>query len=368
MKNINYKYKKTESFNYFNKEINDNIVFYDDITGRNALYSNKYIRYIIYKEILKENLFDQHIFYYNHLTPKNILFELNKNKHYKNIIENCLGKNFPFNIIRVENEILILSPIGNNLMQLIFSSFKKYHLISVLYTYLSFNESLYIDVTKYCKMFSFTLKHHLFQLKDYKKDLDVDNIFIKEHLLSNWVEKPINKKNLLFYFNNDYFLKNTNKNFKKSNYQNQQDTNCFLFIKDKPSLKNLDYSSVDLISFHKATKKVNNFNNFSVRKELCNISTFNGYCIAIKENNQIIAGACLEKIGVNYVYVSYIFTIDEKQRQGYGTKILEAIENECAKLNKKIMIICYNPLAMKLYKKLGYEQRNEMYCPDLNSK
>ena len=171
---------------------------------------------------------------------------------------------------------------------------------------------------------------------------------------------------VLFKCQDKYFLDYKVNHFKKLHYQKKQGTKCYVCYKENLVKSNVEYKYTDLISFYKATKKVYYFKKFNARKDLESFKTFNGYCIAIEKDNQIIAGACLEKIGLNYIYISYIFVIDEYQSQGYGTQILKAIDNECLRLKKKPLLISYNHLALAIYEKHGYVLHQEITCPDIN--
>lgn len=361
-----FTFKKSEAFKYFNPNIPESIVTYNEALSTSALMSNKYIRSIIYEKIISKNELNNHIFLYDNKISKTILFSLSNNKQYRKIIENCLGKHFEFIIVRAEDEILILINIGINIYQLVFSTFKKYHLNMALYTFFKKCKGVFIDVTNYQHFFNFTLKYHLFDLSNPHDNLILDNIFFQESLNCNWLDKFINKKGVLFKCQDEYFLDCKVKHFKKLYYQKKSGTKCYVCYKENLIKSNVEYKYTDLISFYKATKKVYYFKKFNARKDLESFKTFNGYCIAIEKDNQIIAGACLEKIGLNYIYISYIFVIDEYQSQGYGTQILKAIDNECLRLKKKPLLISYNHLALAIYEKHGYVLHQEITCPDIN--
>lgn len=336
---------------------------YEEALATSATYSKKIIRYCIISELLKDEKIVHDYFYYDNKTSKEILLSLHDSKYFQHLIEDGLKNQIDFTIIRYENEILFFVEISKNVIQLIFSTFQKNHLLSACKFFLEFKKDFYLDVSDFYHLFPYTLHYHLFKQANHQKDLPISNQFIKEHLLSNWVSKFINKKGKLFSFQDVLFLANDAKPSKRDYVQEKENENNFLCVLNEPHPQEINYQTLDLLSFCQALQHVSLFQKLNAKKELQDCLTFHGYCLGIVEDNHIIAGACIEKIGSNYMYVSYVFTIDEKAHQGYGKKVLQALENEAFKQDKKIMLICDNPIALSLYQKQNYQIICKMHLP-----
>ena len=78
--------------------------------------------------------------------------------------------------------------------------------------------------------------------------------------------------------------------------------------------------------------------------------------IGIKENGKIIAGldACMTAFRI--LYVSTVFVEEPYRRKGYGTKLMQEMENRARKLGANIIRLdTFNWQGKEFYSAIGYE-------------
>ena len=78
--------------------------------------------------------------------------------------------------------------------------------------------------------------------------------------------------------------------------------------------------------------------------------------IGIKENGKLIAGldACMTAFKI--LYVSTVFVEEPYRRKGYGTKLMQEMENRARKLGANIIRLdTFNWQGKEFYNAIGYE-------------
>ena len=78
--------------------------------------------------------------------------------------------------------------------------------------------------------------------------------------------------------------------------------------------------------------------------------------IGIKENGKLIAGldACMTAFKI--LYVSTVFVEEPYRRKGYGTKLMQEMENRARKLGANIIRLdTFNWQGKEFYSAIGYE-------------
>ena len=78
--------------------------------------------------------------------------------------------------------------------------------------------------------------------------------------------------------------------------------------------------------------------------------------IGIKENEKLIAGldACMTAFKI--LYVSTVFVEEPYRRKGYGTKLMQEMENRARKLGANIIRLdTFNWQGKEFYSAIGYE-------------
>lgn len=267
-------------------------------------------------------------------------------------------------LISYQQQKVLLTSCGKHIDYLVFMDATIPIALSLLREHMLANHT-YVDITKYPFLYAKPLYYFLYKKINVSKHFYCDNKMAWDYLNSNFFHHLILKKDCVGQYKETYFL---NQNCTLSYphiFQTKENEKSIIFVKEEISQNDQEYEEIELPLFLNEIQKVNEFQYYDAYEELKDLVTYGGFCIVLKENEKIISGACIEKIGQNYLHISYLFTHVEFQRKGYGSKLLKAIENIASTHHKGILLLCASKTAALFYQKNGFKQDQTFIDTDI---
>lgn len=320
-----FTYQRTASFIHYDHSLSRPLYFKNEMENKNAVIS-KTKRLILSPAMLQS---------YPYLL--NVKFE----------------KSNDLVILSYQENKIVLTSCGIHIDYLVFLDASMSIALSLLRIYMLDHQS-YIDISKYPHLYKNPMVYYLYKEKNYSKHFYCDNKVSWDYLNSNFFHRVILKNDCIGIHKKTYFLNQGHTKSYPHFFKTDPHATQTIFVKEEVKMHEQKFEIIEPVLFVKEVQRVKEFQCYDIDEELKDISTYGGFCIVIKDGEQIVSGACLEKFGKEYIHLSYLFTHPEFQRKGYGSQLVRALETIAFQCQKKLILLCASKKAAIFYQKNGF--------------
>jgi hypothetical protein len=181
------------------------------------------------------------------------------------------------------------------------------------------------------------------------------DFFLKEGLCSGW-----------FSLNNDalqmgllrFSIEEKNEGNELLHFDSKQGEYQLMMSPKPANITKITTYSIHNVSYHEFLDfihEIPEFNQESPHLELAMVAAMKGQFFLLMDQMNPIASFCVERIGENFDYISYVSIIPSLRKTKVSSVLMQAIQNYSYRANKKNLVAVVAPQIVPYYTRAGYQ-------------